>query len=138
MRFLIDTHCWLWAVRSPERLPLAAIKLIESKDNSIVLSSASALEIAIKSSIGKLELSEPAADFVTSQLAALSMTTLPVYLSHALRVGLLPHHHNDPFDRLLVAQCQIEGLPLMTADGALAAYDIELIWAGRGRAPRRR
>ena len=136
MRFLIDTHCWLWAVRSPERLLPAAARLIEGKDNTAVLSIVSALEIAIKASLGKLQLSEPAAEFVPSQIAALSMSTLPVYLSHALRVASLPHHHRDPFDRLLVAQSQIEGLPLMTADAAIAAYDVEVIWAGRGRAPR--
>lgn len=138
MRFLIDTHCWLWAVRNPERLLPSAAKLIESNENTVVLSAVSALEIAIKASLGKLELSEPAAEFVSSQMAVLSMTSLPVYLTHALRVGLLPHHHRDPFDRLLVAQSQIERLPLMTADPEIAAYDVELIWAGRGRRPRKR
>ncbi|HEX7681224.1 MAG TPA: type II toxin-antitoxin system VapC family toxin [Thermoanaerobaculia bacterium] len=138
MRFLIDTHCWLWAVRNPERLLPSAAKLIESNENTVVLSAVSALEIVIKASLGKLELSEPAAEFVSSQMAVLSMTSLPVYLTHALRVGLLPHHHRDPFDRLLVAQSQIERLPLMTADPEIAAYDVELIWAGRGRRPRKR
>jgi PIN domain nuclease of toxin-antitoxin system len=137
MRFLIDTHCWLWAVRNPERLLPSAAKLIESNENTVVLSAVSALEIVIKASLGKLELSEPAAEFVSSQMAVLSMTSLPVYLTHALRVGLLPHHHRDPFDRLLVAQSQIERLPLMTADPEIAAYDVELIWAGRGRRPRK-
>jgi PIN domain nuclease of toxin-antitoxin system len=137
MRFLIDTHCWLWAVRNPERLLPTAAKLIESNENTVVLSAVSALEIAIKASLGKLELSEPAAEFVSSQMVALSMTSLPVYLSHALRVGLLPHHHRDPFDRLLVAQSQIERLPLMTADSEIAVYDVEIIWAARGRRPRK-
>lgn len=137
MRFLIDTHCWLWAVRSPDRLAPKAAAMIESEDSIVVLSVVSALEIAIKASIGKLQLPEPAEDFVFSQMAALSMTSLPVNLSHAVRVARLPHHHRDPFDRLLVAQCQIERMPLMTADEALAAYDIEVIWAGRGEAPRR-
>lgn len=137
MRFLIDTHCWLWAIRNPERLSLSAAQLIESKENIVVLSAVSVLEIAIKASLEKLELSEPVAEFVSSQMAALSMTSLPVYLSHALRVASLPHHHRDPFDRLLIAQSQIEGLPLMTADAAIAAYDVEVIWAGRGRRPRR-
>jgi PIN domain nuclease of toxin-antitoxin system len=138
MRFLIDTHCWLWAVRDPERLLPAAAQLIESDENTVVLSAVSALEIAIKESLGKLELSEPAAEFVSSQMAALSMTSLPVYQSHALRVGLLPHHHRDPFDRLLIAQSQIERLPLMTADPEIAAYDVDVIWAGRARRPRKR
>ncbi len=137
MRFLIDTHCWLWAVSSPERLPSAAARLIKSHDNAVFFSAVSALEIAIKVSLGKLQLMEPPETFVPLQVAALTMTPLPVYLSHALRVAALPLHHRDPFDRLLVAQSQIERLPLMTADAALAAYDIEVIWAGRGRAPRR-
>jgi PIN domain nuclease of toxin-antitoxin system len=138
MRFLIDTHCWLWAVRSPDRLPAKAIAAIESGDNKVVLSVVSTLEIAIKVSIGKLQLPEPAHDFVYSQMAALSMTSLPVYLSHSLRVSELPLLHRDPFDRLLVAQCQIERIPLMTADEALTAYDIDIIWAGRGKAPHRK
>jgi PIN domain nuclease of toxin-antitoxin system len=138
MRFLIDTHCWLWAVRTPDRLSPKAIEMIESADNKIVLSVISTLEIAIKASIGKLHLPEPAHDFVYSQMAALSMTSLPLYLSHSLRVAELPLHHRDPFDRLLVAQAQIERIPLMTADEALAAYDVEIIWAGRGKAPHRK
>src|SRR3954471_17044085 len=124
MRFLIDTHCWLWAVRSPDRLSPAATAMIENRDNKVILSVVSSLEIAIKASIGKLHLSEPAHDFVYSQMAVLSMTSLPVYVSHSLRVGELPHYHRDPFDRLLVAQCQIERLPLMTADEAITAYDV--------------
>jgi len=137
MRFLIDTHCWLWAVRSPDRLPAKAIAAIENADNKVVLSCVSTLEIAIKVSIGKLHLSEPAHDFVYSQMAALSMTSLPVYLSHSLRVAELPLHHRDPFDRLLVAQAQIERMPLMTADESITAYDIDIIWAGPGEPPRR-
>jgi PIN domain nuclease of toxin-antitoxin system len=70
-------------------------------------------------------------------VAALSRVSLPVYLGHALQVGLLPHFHRDPFDRLLIAQSHVERVPLMTADAVIAQYDIEVIWAGRGRAPRR-
>lgn len=138
MRFLIDTHCWLWSIAAPHRLRASAAELIESEENTVVFSAVSALEIAIKVSLGKLQLPEPPTEFVTSRLRALGMTSLPIYLSHALRVAGLPHHHGDPFDRLLVAQSQVERLPLMTADAAIAAYDVEIIWAGRGRAPRPR
>jgi PIN domain nuclease of toxin-antitoxin system len=62
---------------------------------------------------------------------------LPVFLSHALQVAVLPHHHRDPFDRLLIAQSQIERVPLMTADATFVKYDIDIIWAGRDRAPRK-
>jgi PIN domain nuclease of toxin-antitoxin system len=137
MRFLLDTHTWLWAVSAPERLRHEGAKLIEDAANTVVFSAVSALEIAIKVSLGKLKLPVPASDFVSSRVDALGMAVLPVYVTHALRVASLPQHHKDPFDRLLVAQCQIERLPLMTADTALTAYDIEIIWIGEGRAPRR-
>ena len=137
MRFLIDTHCWLWAITSPERLKPLAVDLIESKDNTVVFSAVSAIEIAVKFSIGKLRLPEPPEAFVSSRMTSLAMAPLPVQISHALRVGLLPLLHSDPFDRLLVAQSQIERLPLMTADEEIVEYDVEVIWAGPGEAPRR-
>lgn len=137
MRFLIDTHCWLWAITSPERLKPLAMDLIESKDNTVVFSVVSAVEIAVKFSIGKLRLPEPPEAFVGSRMVSLAMAPLPIQIDHALRVGLLPLLHRDPFDRLLIAQSQIERLPLMTADEEIVAYDVEVIWAGRGEAPRR-
>jgi PIN domain nuclease of toxin-antitoxin system len=137
MRFLLDTHTWLWAVSAPERLRNSGAEMIEDGENVVVFSAVSALEIAIKVSLGKLKLPVPASDFVSSRVDALGMTVLPVFVSHALRVASLPRHHGDPFDRLLVAQCQIEHLPLMTADDAISAYDLEIIWIGEGRGPRR-
>lgn len=136
MRFLVDTHCWLWALDSPEKLQPEAVELIKNKENIVMLSAVSALEIAIKYSTGKLQLPEPPEAFVASRMGRLTMTPLPVYLNHALRVSLLPYHHRDPFDRLLVAQSQVERLPLMTADAAIGAYDVEVIWAGKGQEPR--
>jgi PIN domain nuclease of toxin-antitoxin system len=137
MRFLIDTHCWLWAITSPERLKPLAMDLIESKDNTVVFSAVSAVEIAVKFSIGKLRLPEPPEAFVGSRMVSLAMAPLPIQINHALRVGLLPLLHRDPFDRLLVAQSQIERLPLLTADEQIVEYDVEVIWAGK-REPRRR
>ena len=134
---LIDTHCWLWAMTAPETLSRPAAELIRDRENAFVFSTVSALEIAIKSALGKLDLPEPAGEYVTSRLEVLAMKALPVYLQHALRVGELPQHHRDPFDRLLIAQAQIENLPIMTADPVLAQYDVQIIWAGKGRAPRR-
>ncbi|MEA2337717.1 MAG: hypothetical protein QOE82_1724 [Thermoanaerobaculia bacterium] len=137
MQFLIDTHCWLWAVKSSERLLPSAAQLIESESSVVRFSAISALEIAIKVSIGKLQLSDSPQDFVLSQMSALSVVSLPVTFSHALHVASLPLLHRDPFDRLLVAQAQVEGIPLMTADETIAAYDVEIIWAGRSPAPNR-
>jgi PIN domain nuclease of toxin-antitoxin system len=137
MQFLIDTHCWLWAVKSPDRLLPSAAQLIENESSVVRFSAISALEIAIKVSIGKLQLSDSPKDFILSQTSALSMVSLPVTLAHAIRVASLPLHHRDPFDRLLVAQAQVEGIPLMTADEEVAAYDVEIIWAGRSASPNR-
>ena len=137
MRFLLDTHTWLWAVSAPERMRNSGAEMIEDAKNVVIFSAVTALEIAIKVSLGKLKLPVPASEFVSSRVDALGMTVLPVFVSHALRVASLPQHHKDPFDRLLVAQCQIERLPLMTADAALGQYDLEIIWIGEGRAPRR-
>lgn len=137
MRFLIDTHCLLWMVSSPGRLRPQVVDLIENRDNSLLFSAVSGLEIAIKSLLGKLELPEPPGEFVRGRVEALSLTPLPIFLSHALRVAELPAHHRDPFDRILVAQSQIENLPLMTADPWLTKYEVEILWAARSRAPRR-
>lgn len=135
MRFLIDTHCWLWAISAPERLNDEATELLRGDSHTSFFSTISAAEIAVKVSIGKLRFEEPVDTFVRSRLEIDGIKPLPLYLHHALRVADLPLHHRDPFDRLLVAQAQMEGLPLMTADPKLAEYDVQIIWAGKGEAP---
>lgn len=137
MRVIIDTHCWLWAMGEPERLPSDARRMVEDPANVIFLSAVSALEIAIKFARRKLNLPEPPSEYVPSRVSAAGMTHLPIFVSHALRAGELPPHHADPFDRLLIAQAQIEKLLLMTADAFIAQYDVDVIWAGRGRQPKR-
>ena len=134
-RFLIDTHCWLWTFLTPERLNDEAAALIGSDMHAVVFSAVSAWEIAIKVALGKLRLPEPAEEYVGSRTDAQGMKPLPIYIHHALRVARLPLHHRDPFDRLLIAQAQAEGLPLMTGDPRIAEYDVEIIWAGRSEAP---
>ncbi len=138
MRFIIDTHCWLWWYSSPEKLGAQAYDLIADIGNEVTLSVASAWEIALKHSLGKLSLPEPPEVIVPRRLAEQAMFALPVALEHAVHVSTLPFHHSDPFDRLLIAQAQIEQVPLMTADEQLLPYDVELLWAGRTRPRRRR
>jgi PIN domain nuclease of toxin-antitoxin system len=104
----------------------------------VYLSAASSWEIAIKVGLGKLKLPQPPARYVPSRLAEQGMTALPVEHAHALRVADLPPLHPDPFDRLLVAQAQIERMTLMTADSLILAYDVETLWAGEGDPPRPR
>ena len=129
MKILLDTQCWLWMASSPERFSVHARSLVETRVNELYLSAASAWEIAIKHGLGKLRLPEPPARYVPSRLAALGTLALPIEHTHALHVAALPSHHRDPFDRLLVAQAQVEDLPILTADPVFARYDVTTIAA---------
>jgi PIN domain nuclease of toxin-antitoxin system len=130
MRILLDTHAWLWCLEEPQRLNRTARNLVNDPDNQLFLSVASAWEMAIKYALGKLPLPAPPVEFIPSRLARDGVLGLPVNLSHALRVAALPHHHRDPFDRLLVAQAQVERLTLLTADPHFRMYDVEVVGAG--------
>ena len=129
MRVLLDTQCWLWMVLAPERFSPAGRRLVEDRASLLYLSSASAWEIAIKYQLGKLRLPEPPASYVPARLAALGVQPLPIEHQHALHVATLPPHHRDPFDRLLVAQAQLDDLPILTADAQIAVYDVTTIAA---------
>lgn len=125
--YLIDTHVWLWWNGAPEQLSAEAREVIANGKNDVVFSVTSGWEIAIKHGIGKLRLPNNPERYVPERLAANRMRVLPVALSHALRVAALPHHHRDPFDRLLISQAQQEGLILITADEAFSPYDVSLL-----------
>lgn len=127
MRILIDTNCWLWMVSEPQRLSTKARRLILDAENERVLSVVSAWEISIKHSIGKLQLPVPPAEFVPSRMAITLTTPLAMQFPHALQSSQLPLHHRDPFDRLLIAQAQIEKLPILTSDRQFKLYDVEII-----------
>ena len=129
MRILLDTQCWLWMAASPEKLSARARALVQSADNELYLSAASALEIAIKHALGKLRLPEPPQRWVPSRVDALRVWPLDIEHTHALQVATLPAHHRDPFDRLLIAQAQVEDLPILTADPLLTQYDVVVISA---------
>ncbi|GAA0766608.1 type II toxin-antitoxin system VapC family toxin [Ideonella azotifigens] len=118
MRLLLDTHIYLWAVTDSRSLKPAARRLIESADE-VFVSAASIWEIAIKAKLGKLQ-ADPQA--LAAAIPDSGFSELPVRASHAAGVGLLPLHHSDPFDRLLVAQAMAEPLHLLTADAMLAPY----------------
>jgi PIN domain nuclease of toxin-antitoxin system len=114
---------------APERLTPRTRRLLTASDTELLLSAVSLWELAIKISIGKLRLPEPLGDYVTSRTAEDAITLLALQPAHAMRVAELPLHHRDPFDRMLVAQAQAEGLPLITADKMLASYDVTIIRA---------
>jgi PIN domain nuclease of toxin-antitoxin system len=127
MRLLLDTSCWLWMTAAPERLSTATRDLLLDERTELYLSAASAWEMAIKHGLGKLQLPAPLEHYLPSRLAAFRTTPLAVEHAHALRVAVLPAHHRDPFDRLLIAQAQIESLAILTSDRLFDRYDVEIV-----------
>jgi PIN domain nuclease of toxin-antitoxin system len=129
VKLLLDTQCWLWMQASPERFSPAARDIVDDPDSVLLLSPVSAWEIATKYAQGRLALPVPPAEYVPSRMKSSGVDALPLQHSHALQVAVLPWHHRDPFDRLLIAQAQVEGLAILSADRRLAAYDVQLQWA---------
>lgn len=125
---LVDTHAFLWMTVEPERLGSVARARIEDPASRVLLSLASVWEIAIKESLGKLELPAPVGSFVEEQLALTRTAILPISFGHAVRVAELPWHHRDPFDRLLVAQALVDRIPLLSTDVSLDPYGVERLW----------
>jgi PIN domain nuclease of toxin-antitoxin system len=136
VKLLLDTHCFLWALLEPERLGARAREAFETRRYPLYLSAVSSWEIATKVEIGKLQLPGPPQRYVPSRMVELGIAALPLEHSHALNLCGLPRHHTDPFDRILVAQAQLERMTLMTADPLLTAYDVGILWAGRDEPPR--
>lgn len=129
MKILLDTQAFLWMQSEPERFRPRTRVLLEDPDTELFLSAASSWEIAIKFELGRLELPAPPEEYVPSRMEASQTLALGVQHLHALRTASLPAHHRDPFDRLLIGQAIVEGMPLLTADRQLSKYDVELIRA---------
>jgi PIN domain nuclease of toxin-antitoxin system len=127
VKLLLDTHIWLWWMLEPKKLPAQARDLIADRKNHISFSAASIWEIAIKYRLGKLKLPMPPGTYVPARLAAQHFEVLPINAVHASEVALLPDYHQDPFDRLLVVQAQLEGMTLLTADQELKPYMVNKI-----------
>lgn len=128
MKALLDTHTFLWWNLNAPQLSDTAREFIADGEHEIYLSAATAWEIAIKYSKGRLELPEPPESYIANRLKIHHFIGLPIQLTHAAHVHALPHIHADPFDRLLVAQSQLEKLPLLTADATIHQYAITTIW----------
>lgn len=128
MRGLLDKNTFLWWNIDDPRLSQEAREFIADGRNEIYFSAASAWEIAIKAGRGSLILPEPPGAYVAKRLSLHKMLALPVQVSHALHVFDLPELHKDPFDRLIVAQSMMEGLPVITGNEEIARYTVEVIW----------
>lgn len=127
MRILLDTQVWLWMLMAPDRFSDDARARLERSETELLLSAASTWEISIKVGLGKLELPDAPERAIPAMMDRTRVEALPISVSHTLRVASLPMHHRDPFDRLLVAQAQLEDVPVMTADPVLARYDVECL-----------
>ncbi len=129
MKLLLDTQCWLWWFSEPERLSEEAIAQISDEANEVWFSVASVWEIGIKVAIGKLPLPEPIDGYISTRMIQLGARSLEIKASHALQAASLPLIHKDPFDRMLIAQSQIEAMTLVSADSMFDRYDVSVIWA---------
>lgn len=128
MIVLLDTHAFIWWNQGGSSLSPRAREVIEDPDSTVLFSAVSAYEIALKFARGSLELPTDAALYVPERLSRHGFDILPMTLDHALRAGALPMIHKDPFDRVLIAQAQVEAIPIITADPAIGLYDVEVIW----------
>ncbi|EEG76075.1 type II toxin-antitoxin system VapC family toxin [Dethiobacter alkaliphilus] len=129
MKALLDTHAFLWWITDDNELSPHARNIISDRNTELFLSVASGWEIAIKAGLEKIQIPHHnILSFITEQLAFNAITPLPVQMNHACHTANLPLHHRDPFDRLLIAQAQLENLPIITADSLFKEYDVTLIW----------
>jgi PIN domain nuclease of toxin-antitoxin system len=128
MRILLDTHAFLYWIMDSDRLSRRAREVFLDSGSELLWSAASSWEVSIKYALGRLELAKPPKEIFPEQLRRQRIGSLPVEHSHAFRVAELPLHHRDPFDRLLVAQAQVERVPILSRDQALRDYDVEVIW----------
>lgn len=128
MRYLLDTHTFLWWILDDPRLSSQVRAIIQEPEHEILFSAASAWEIAIKAQLGRIDLQEDPTEFIPQQITANGFSIVPIELPHAVQIFRLPLLHRDPFDRILIAQAQVEHLPLLTADPAIARYPVSVIW----------
>ncbi len=124
MRLLLDTHVLIWWLNDDAALSVTARQAITDPGSEVFVSAASAWEIAIKRALGKLEFP---IDRISKILDEAGFAPLGIEVQHTIRAGALPRHHDDPFDRMLIAQARLEGLVIATADSTFRKYDVSLI-----------
>lgn len=131
MKYLLDTMVWLWSVGPTEKIGSQGLKILTDGAEDLYLSAASSWEIAIKTKLGKFQLAEPPGRYVPTRLADQGISSLSVTQLHSLKVYDLPLHHQDPFDRMIIAQAITEEMTILTSDRAFAKYPVDVIWCGR-------
>lgn len=128
MKLLLDTHTLLWLVENDPQLSQTALHLLVDPDNDLLLSPVTYWELAIKISIRKYRLAEPLTDYIAEAIQLYGLSILPISVPHAAAIENLPHHHKDPFDRMLIAQSIVEDVALVSSDEAFDVYPITRLW----------
>jgi len=128
MKVLLDTHVFIWLDTQPEKLSRTAMEICLDTDNQLYLSLASMWEMQIKVQLGKLKLKIPLAEMLNVQQQANGLNILNIALNHVYQLQVLPFHHNDPFDRLIIAQSVLENMTLISIDEKFKAYNVPLLW----------
>lgn len=128
MKLLLDTHVFLWLRKTPEKIPPSVLDSYEDIRSDVFLSMASIWEMQIKNQLGKLELDLPLNELIEQQCLENGLQILAIETSHIYALKNLPLHHNDPFDRLILVQAQLENLKLASADTVFNRYEVDLIW----------
>jgi PIN domain nuclease of toxin-antitoxin system len=129
MKLLLDTRAFLWAAGDPDELLPATRAAIEDRQNEVLISAAVAWEISIKATLGKLTLPAAPVIWLPARVRSLGFQSLDISTAHALAVGRLPDIHRDPFDRIMIAQAQCEGLTLVTRDPDSLRYPVNVLAA---------
>jgi PIN domain nuclease of toxin-antitoxin system len=128
MRVLVDTHTFLWALLEDKKLSQTARQILTSDSHELVFSLVSLWEVSIKIKTGKLNTLGSSCVYVHDEMESYGMELLPIRYEHILALEILPLHHKDPFDRLLIAQAMAESIPILTRDEKFPLYPVELIW----------
>ncbi|MTJ12285.1 type II toxin-antitoxin system VapC family toxin [Anabaena sp. UHCC 0187] len=128
MNLLLDTHTFIWWDSEPEKLSQQALILCQNPANTLLLSMVSIWEMQIKIQLGKLTLNLPLVEIIQHQQQNNNLKILPISVTHILALENLSNHHKDPFDRLLIAQSNIEDAVLVSCDPMIAKYQVKLVW----------
>jgi PIN domain nuclease of toxin-antitoxin system len=128
LRLLLDSHALLWALYEPERLPLRVQQAIAEDRNELFVSLATVWELANKAAVHRLPLAGSSVEAMVERIEQLGVTFLSITQPNIVAAATLPHHHADPFDRMLIAQAQAHSLHLLTKDTEIAKYEVEILW----------
>jgi PIN domain nuclease of toxin-antitoxin system len=131
VKYLLDTMVWMWSIDLVERIGERGREILDNGQEELYLSAVTSWELSIKMRLGKLKLPAPPAECIPRFMAKQGLHPLPVTHIHAAKVYDFPLHHNDPFDRLIMAQAIVEEMVILTSDRAFQKYPVEILWCGR-------